>query len=47
MYTMYDALARERMREARRDAEQSRVSRQLVAARRVRRRTGLAHSAAD
>lgn len=47
MYTLNEALARERMQQMRRDAMQSRVSSQLAAARRLRRLTRLAHSVAD
>jgi hypothetical protein len=45
MYAMHEALARERMLEARRVAEQYRVSRQLASARRWRWLEQLAHSA--
>jgi hypothetical protein len=46
MYTMHEALARERMRVNEREAHQRRIARELVAARRWQRREMRARAAA-
>jgi hypothetical protein len=45
MYTMHEALARERLRATHRDAQQLRVARELASARRWHRLELLAHAA--